>query len=227
MKARFIDEAKAVANLRHDNIVTMYELREESDMAYIAMDYVAGQSLAAYTRKDTLLSVQMVYWIVAEVASGLAYAHAAGIVHRDIKPSNILYDDNKREVKVADFGVARLMDSTMARTRTGEVLGSPLYMSPEQIRGEKVTGQSDIFSLGVTFYQLLTGELPFNADNIATLTRQILQGNYKPVKELRPDLPASATRIINKALQKNCANRFSDALEMVDALDQALKKDFV
>ena len=226
MKERFAAEAQAVGKLRHHNIVTMYELREERDIAYIAMDYVAGKSLASYTSKDNLLPVPMVYWIVAEVADALAYAHAAGIVHRDVKPSNILYDENSQEVKVADFGVARLLDSTLAKTRTGEVLGSPLYMSPEQIRGEKVTGQSDIYSLGVTFYQLLTGEFPFKADNIATLTRLILLGKFPAVDEVRPGLPASARKIINKALQKNLENRYPDALEMVAALDLALKRDF-
>ena len=225
LKDRFFAEARAAGNLRHPHIVSMYAVKEEQDIAYIAMDYVEGSSLAAYTNKNNLLPVDRVYWIVACVADALAYAHAAGIVHRDIKPSNILYDHKNDEIKVADFGVARILDSTMAQTRTGEVLGSPLYMSPEQIRGEKVSGQSDIFSLGVMFYQLLTGEFPFKADNIAALTTQILQCKFVSVDTLRPELPPSAKKIIAKAMQKNPENRFPTALEMAAALDNALKKE--
>jgi serine/threonine-protein kinase len=225
LKERFFAEARAAGNLGHPNIVSLYAVIKERDIAYIAMDYVEGSSLAAYTNKNSLLPIERVYWIVACVADALAYAHAAGIVHRDIKPSNILYDHKNDEIKVADFGVARILDSTMAQTRTGEVLGSPLYMSPEQIRGEKVSGQSDIFSLGVMFYQLLTGEFPFKADNIAALTTQILQCKFVSVDTLRPELPPSAKKIIAKAMQKNPENRFPSALEMAAALDNALKKE--
>jgi serine/threonine-protein kinase len=226
IKERFFREAAAVGQLRHPNIVTIYDAGEEPGLAYIAMDFVDGVALSEHTRKDSLLSVELVYYIMAMAADAVYHAHKQNIIHRDIKPSNILYDEKTNEVKVADFGIARIMDGSATRTRTGDLLGSPLYMSPEQIRGEQVGHYTDIFSLGVTFYQLLTGELPFKADNIANLTFQIVQCKFKPVDEVRPDLPASAKRIINKALQKNPANRYESASDMQLALHEAYKRDF-
>ncbi|MBK8675767.1 MAG: serine/threonine protein kinase [Cellvibrionales bacterium] len=226
IKERFFREAAAVGQLRHPNIVTIYDAGEEPGLAYIAMDFVDGVALSEHTRKDSLLSVELVYYIMAMAADAVYHAHKQNIIHRDIKPSNILYDEKTNEVKVADFGIARIMDGSATRTRTGDLLGSPLYMSPEQIRGEQVSHYTDIFSLGVTFYQLLTGELPFKADNIANLTFQIVQCKFKPVDEVRPGLPASAKRIINKALQKNPANRYESASDMQLALHEAYKRDF-
>ncbi|HNL93003.1 MAG TPA: serine/threonine-protein kinase, partial [Pseudomonadales bacterium] len=226
IKERFFREAAAVGKLRHPNIVTIYDAGEERDLAYIAMDFVDGVALSAHTRKEQLLDVELVYYIMTMAADAVYCAHTQGIIHRDIKPSNILYDEKTNEVKVADFGIARVMDGSATRTRTGDLLGSPLYMSPEQIRGESVDFYTDIFSLGVTFYQLLTGELPFKADNIANLTFQIVQCKYKPVDEVRPELPASAKRIIAKALQKNPANRYASAAEMQRALQDAYARDF-
>jgi serine/threonine-protein kinase len=227
VKERFLREARAAGNLRHPNIVTIYEWGEEDDLAYIAMDYIDGKSLASYISRDTLLDVERVYLIMAYVADAVDYAHGKGIVHRDIKPSNILFDHKTHEVKVADFGIARVMDGSATRTKTGDILGSPLYMSPEQLKGEQVSGKSDIFSIGVTFYQLLTGELPFKGENLANLSYQIVQGKFRPVDEVRAELPDSARKIINKALQKNPENRFASAGEMVDALNRSLSRDFV
>jgi tRNA A-37 threonylcarbamoyl transferase component Bud32 len=226
MKDRFFGEAKAAGKLKHPNIVTIHDMGELRDMAYIVMDYVAGKTLASYVSRGNLLDVETVYWIIAELADALDYAHAVGLVHRDVKPSNILYDEATQEIKIADFGIAKELYNSMNRTRTGEVLGSPLYMSPEQVRGEKVSGQSDLFSLGVTFYQLLTGDLPFKADNIAALTRIILACKYTPVDEIRPDLPASAKKISSKALQKHLDARYANGSEMAMALDQARERDF-
>jgi len=222
LKERFFREAKAAGNLKHQNIVTIYEMAETADLAYIAMEYVGGKSLSAYTKKGQLLPVDEVCWIMIHVAEALGYAHEHQVVHRDIKPSNILYDRQREEVKVADFGIARLMDHTT--TRTGDILGSPLYMSPEQIKGEKVTGASDIFSLGVTFYQLLTGELPFGGDTMAAITHQIVNGKYTSVTEINPELPESAQRIIARALQKNPEKRFASAYEVSDLLQKYLGK---
>jgi tRNA A-37 threonylcarbamoyl transferase component Bud32 len=226
LKGRFFSEAEAVGRLRHPNIVTIYDAGEDRNLAYIAMDYVAGNSLAAYTNKENLLDVDMVYWIVAQVADALDYAHEQGIVHRDIKPNNILFDERKHEVKVADFGIARIMDAATARTRIGDILGSPLYMAPEQLKGEMVSGCTDIFSLGVTFYQLLTGELPFQGDNIASLSIQILKTKFRPMDKVRSDLPDSANKIINKALQNNPSNRYATAGDMAIALHKALDEEF-
>jgi hypothetical protein len=226
LKERFFREAEAAGRLRHPNIVTIYDAGEEADLAYIAMDYVSGTSLAAHVRQPELLGAEMVYWIMAQVADAVDYANSQGIVHRDIKPSNILFDEKTNEVKVADFGIARIMDGSATRTKTGDILGSPLYMSPEQLKGEPATGRSDIFSIGVTFYQLLTGELPFKGDSLANLSYQIVQGKFRPIEEVSPGLPDSARRIVNKALQKNPANRYASAGEMADAFQRAYEREF-
>lgn len=226
VKERFFREAKAAGGLRHPNIVTIFDVGEEPDLAYIAMDYVSGHSLAAYTRKGHLLDVGTVYWLMGQVADAIDFAHKQGIVHRDIKPSNILFDENANVVKVADFGIARIMNASATRTQTGDILGSPLYMSPEQLKGEAVDGRTDIFSLGATFYQLLSGELPFKGDNLANLSYQIVQGKFKPIDEIRTDLPDSAKRIITKALQKNPDNRYADAGEMFDIFQREYERKF-
>ena len=226
MKERFFNEATTAAKLKHPNIVTIHDVGESRDMAFIAMDFVEGTTLSSYASKGKLLDVDTVYWIIAEVADALDYAHCSNFVHRDIKPSNILYDAESQEVKIADFGIVKKMDASQHRTGTGVSLGSPVYMSPEQVRGDKLTGTSDLFSLGVTFYQLLTGELPFKAENIAALTQLILQCKFTPVDEIRPDLPPSARRIINKVMQKNPANRYANGTELAAAIDQARQREF-
>lgn len=226
MKERFFKEAKTAAGLKHPNIVTIHDMGETRDMAYIVMDFVSGSTLASYISKDNLLDVDTVYWIIAEVADALDYAFASRLIHRDIKPSNILYDPVNQEVKIVDFGIVKQLDSSLHQTGTGVSLGSPVYMSPEQVRGDELDGRSDLFSLGVTFYQLLTGELPFKAENIATLTQLILQCKFTPVDEIRPDLPPSARRITNKAMQKNKDNRYEHGSDMAQAIDQARQREF-
>ena len=219
VKMRFFREAEAAGRLRHPNIVSVHDVGEDHDLAYIAMDYVEGQPLSDFTSKKSLLPVAEVLTICAEVADALHYAHKEGIVHRDIKPSNILYDRNQRKVTVTDFGIARIVGDHS--TQTGEILGSPLYMSPEQIVGKKVEKTSDIFSLGVTLYQLLSGELPFKGDNIAELSRHILQSKPGNIRDLCPGLSAAVRRIINKTLQKEPGDRYRDAAELASALRQA------
>lgn len=216
VKSRFFREAEAAGRLSHSNIVTVFDMGEEVDFAYIAMDYVSGVALSDYTTSSTLLPVQEVYRIIKIVAEALDYAHAQKIVHRDIKPGNVMYDAKNKQVKITDFGIARITDSV--KTRTGSFLGSPSYMAPEQMTGANVDGRADLYSLGVTFYQLLTGSLPFSADSLANLAYKITNEKFRPVRELRPDLPASATRIINKALQKKPENRYTSGAEMAKAL---------
>lgn len=224
LKARFFREAEAAGRLSHPSIVTVYDVGEEPDLAFIAMDYVSGQPLSAYIKKETLLDVEEVYWLMVQVADALGYAHEQKIVHRDIKPSNILYNRDGEEVKVADFGIARIVDNSS--TKTGDIIGSPLYMSPEQLKGGKVDGQSDVFSLGVTFFQMLTGELPCQGDTLAALTYEIIHSKYPSVNDKRSGLPASAHRIINKALQKNPTKRYASAYDMSEAIHKSLEKDF-
>ncbi|MCZ6724101.1 MAG: serine/threonine-protein kinase [Gammaproteobacteria bacterium] len=222
VKERFFREAEAAGRLSHGNIVTVFDMGEEEDFAFIAMDYVTGVPLSNYTKPSKLLAVEEVYRIVKEVAEGLDYAHGQKIVHRDIKPANIMYNSRNKVVKITDFGIARITDSV--KTRTGAFLGSPSYMAPEQLRGSNVDGRADIYSLGASFYQLLTGQLPFDADNLGNLAYKIANEKHKTLNALRSDLPASATRIINKALQKERENRYASGAEMAKALKRDMLK---
>ena len=213
---RFFKEAEAVGRLDHPNIVTVYDAGKEHDLAYIAMDYVPGVSLDSHVGKPDLLPVWEVLEIAAQVAEALDYAHKRSVVHRDIKPGNIMYDRDSGLAKITDFGVARLLDTS--RTRTGTILGSPSYMSPEQVAGKKTDGRSDLFSLGVTLYQLLSGSLPFKGDSVATLMYQIANQKTPPVRKVRSSLPVSVSRLINKTLQKNPAGRFDSGEAMANAI---------
>lgn len=219
-KSRFFREAEAAGRLNHNSIVTVYDVGEEADFAFIAMDYIEGESLDAFCQTKKLLPVHEVYEIVATVAETLDYAHSKKIVHRDIKPSNIMYEPKTHKIKVTDFGIARITDTQ--HTRTGSFLGSPSYMSPEQMIGANVGHQADIYALGVSFYQLLTGSLPFKADNIAGLAHDIANKKPIPIKDVRPDLPSSATRIINKALQKKPNERYKSGKEMAEAIRRGM-----
>lgn len=224
VKSRFFREAKAAGRLNHPSIVSVYDVGEEGDVAFIAMDFAEGKALNYFVRPDNLLPVFEVYRIICDVAVALEYAHENNIVHRDVKPGNIIYNPSPYQVKVTDFGIARLIDES--KTSTGEILGSPLYMAPEQLKGKKVNRAADIFSLGVTFYQLLTGQLPYAGDNLAALTYEIIHGKHKSVRAVRKDLPASAARITNQALQKDAEDRYETAAEMAMVLKKAIKRDF-
>ena len=224
LKERFYREAEAAGRLNHPNIVTVYDIGEEDDLAYIAMDYVEGEPLNRYCSPANLLPVESVYHIVAEVADALDYAHQQQIVHRDIKPGNIIYNTETDKLKVTDFGIARLVDDS--NTKTGDILGSPIYLSPELLRGHKATGATDIYSLGVSFYQLLTGQPPFSGDSIANVTYQIVNAKFKSVRSIRPELPSSAVRIINKAMHKEPAKRYESGAEMAEAVRKSMQRDF-
>lgn len=216
IRKRFFVEAEAAGRLNHPHIVTIFDAGEEHDLAYIAMDYIEGTGLDKFTHPDSLLSINEVFKIGINVAEALDYAHRKNVVHRDIKPGNIMYNPKTDLLKVTDFGIACLIDSN--KTRTGTVLGSPSYMSPEQLAGKKVDGRADIFSLGVMLYQLFTGELPFNADTMAALAYKITNDKQKGIRRVRPELPACLSRVINKALEKNPKQRFSSASAMAEAL---------
>jgi CHASE2 domain-containing sensor protein len=213
---RFFREAETAGRLNHPNIVTMYDAGEEHDLAYIAMEYLKGRDLSPRTKADNLLPVARVLSIVARVADALAYAHTLNVVHRDIKPANIMYDDATDTVKVTDFGIARITDSS--RTKTGMVLGSPSYMSPEQLAGNKIEGTSDLFSLGVSMYQLLCGKLPFYGDSMAQLMFRIAREPHIDIMSVRSDLPSCVAGIIDKALAKNETERYQSGAEMADAI---------
>lgn len=213
---RFFREAETAGRLNHPSIVTIYDVGEEADLAYIAMDYLDGTSLQRYTKPGKLLPVVTVFDIIAQVADALNYAHGHRVVHRDVKPGNMIYDRRTRRIKVTDFGVACLTDAS--KTKTGTILGTPSYMSPEQVLGRKVDGRSDLFSLGVTFYQMLRGELPFDGQPLATLMYKIANEPHPQVTHLRLDLPPCLNEIMDKALAKKPEDRFQSGAEMAQAV---------
>ena len=212
VKERFFREAETAGRLNHPNIVTIFDAGEEHDLAFIAMEFLKGQDLTKYTKADRLLPVDKVLKIVVQAAEALDYAHGENVVHRDIKPANIMYEADSESVKLTDFGIARITDSS--RTKTGMVLGTPSYMSPEQLSGRKVDGRSDLFSLGVMLFQLSTGQLPFKADSMASLMYKIANDAHPSPMDLRPDLPPCLTSIIDKALAKLANERYSRGAEM-------------
>lgn len=224
VKARFFREAEAAGRLSHPSIVPVFDVGEQGQAAYIAMDFAKGNPLSSYIDETQLLPMFDVYRIALAVAEALAYAHDQKIVHRDIKPGNIMFSAEPFQVRITDFGIARFVDHS--HTRTGEILGSPLYMSPEQILGRKVDASADIFSLGVMFYQLLCGRLPFSGDSLASVTYEIVHCKHKSVRAVRKDLPASAARLTNVALQKKPAERYQSAGEMAEAIRKAMRRDF-
>jgi tRNA A-37 threonylcarbamoyl transferase component Bud32 len=215
IREQFYREAEVVAKLSHPNIVTIYDVGEDLDLSYLAMEYLEGESLEGFARKDNLMPIRQGIDVTAQVCDALAYAHNHGIVHRDIKPANIMILKNGL-VKVTDFGIARATASS--KTRTGVIKGTPYYMSPEQISGMKVDGRSDIFSLGIVFYQLLTGELPFGGENLAAIMYQITTVDPEPPTTHNPKIYKAAVAILNRALEKSLESRYQNAKQMGDHL---------
>ncbi|MGD2186266.1 MAG: serine/threonine-protein kinase [Desulfobacterales bacterium] len=218
VKDQFFREAEAAGKLTHPNIVTIYDVGEDHDMAYIAMELLIGKDLTHFCQKGTLLPIQRVLGVVASVAKALNYAHQQGVVHRDIKPANIILLENE-QIKVADFGIARIMASS-TKTQTGVIFGTPNYMSPEQVAGKKVDGRSDLFSLGVVLYELLSGEKPFKGDSITTLMYAITNNSYPPLSEIAPKTPQGCVKIVNKLLNKGVTKRYKSAAQVVKQIKQ-------
>ncbi len=215
VKKRFFREAETAGRLRHPNIVTVYDAGEEHDLAYISMEFLEGHDLVRYTKPDSLLPLPITLGIIFKAAMALDAAHKENVVHRDIKPANIMYEPNKKTVKLTDFGIARITDSS--RTKTGMVLGTPSYMSPEQLSGKKVDGRSDLFSLGVMLYQMVTGKLPFVGESMATLMYRIANEPHQDIAQLKPELAKQRpclSAIIDKALQKDVNKRYQTGAEM-------------
>jgi eukaryotic-like serine/threonine-protein kinase len=217
-RTRFFREAETAGRLNHSNIVTIYDVGEERGLAYIAMEYLKGRHLSEHATSNTLLEPRKVLELIGLTAQALGFAHKQQVVHRDIKPANIMYDPSTNVLKITDFGIARL--SGAGSTRTGIVLGTPSFMSPEQLEGRTVTGASDLFSLGVSLFQLLTGQLPFTADSMTGLMQQIAEAPHPPLRAFRPDLPACVDSIIDRALAKNPDARFDSGAQMAAALDE-------
>ena len=215
-RLRFYREAESAGRLTHPNIITVFDAGEDKGLAYIAMEYVPGIPLTKFTDPVKLLAPRRALELCAATAEALDYAHNQGVIHRDIKPANLLYNPKEGSLKISDFGVARLTDNN--RTKTGIVLGTPMYMSPEQLGAEDLTGLSDLFSLGVTLYELLVGEVPFKATNIASLMTKITTEDPAPVSTRRAGIPPSVDAVLSKAMAKRPESRFSCGAEMAIAL---------
>jgi len=213
---RFYQEAKAAGRLSHPNIVTVYDVGKSGDVAYIAMEFLQGRELRDALNEELLMPVSKVVDIVRQIAQGLAYAHEHGIVHRDVKPSNIMMIRDGH-VKITDFGIARMASSTL-QTQTGVVLGSPKYMSPEQVLGNSIDQRSDIFSLGVMLYEMLTGQAPFSGDSINAVMYQTLNSPPPLPSTINLDVPAMLNFIVSKALAKELDDRYQNASEFADDL---------
>ncbi len=208
-EGRFYQEAKAAGRLSHPNIVTIYDVGKSGDVAYIAMEFLQGRELRDVMNDYGLLPVDQVLDIAHQVAQGLAYAHEHDIVHRDVKPSNIMVVRDGH-VKITDFGIAR-MASSAVHTQTGMVLGSPKYMSPEQVMGKTIDQRSDIFSLGVMLYEMLTGQAPFTGENVNAIMYQTLNSAPVPPNMLNHSVPEMLNFIVAKALAKKLEDRYQHA----------------
>lgn len=207
-RERFFREAETAGRLQHQNIVTIFDAGEEHDLAYIAMEFLKGRDLAEHCKHDQLLPVPVVLSIVARVAEALAYAHTQNVVHRDIKPANIMYERESDTVKVTDFGIARITDSS--KTKTGLVLGTPSFMSPEQLAGKKVDGRSDLYSLGVMLFQMLAGVLPFRGDSMSELMYKIANEDAPGLCLIRPELPHILADVVALAMTKRPETRYQN-----------------
>jgi serine/threonine-protein kinase len=216
-RSRFFREAETAGRLNHPNIVTIYDVGEERGLAYIAMEYLKGRHLSDYAKSNNLMEPRKVLDVIGRTAAALGFAHKQQVVHRDIKPANLMYDPSTDVLKITDFGIARL--SGAGSTRTGIVLGTPSFMSPEQLEGRTVTGHSDLFSLGVSLFQLLTGQLPFAADSMTGLMQQIAEAPHPRLRAFRPDLPACVESIIDRALAKSPDARYDSGAQMAAALE--------
>jgi eukaryotic-like serine/threonine-protein kinase len=215
-RARFFREAEMAGRLNHPAIVTVYDAGEDLGLAYIAMEFLRGTHLSHFTEAAHILPFKNTMLLVARVADALYYAHRQNVVHRDIKPANIMFNPDTDELKITDFGIARLTDTS--RTKTGIVLGTPSFMSPEQLEGRPLDGRSDQFALGVSLYQLLCGQLPFRAESMPRLMQKIATEPHASVRLVRPELPECIDPIIARALAKSADDRYAHCGEFASAL---------
>ncbi len=214
-KARFQREAQSAGVLTHPNIVTVYDFGEDEGVLFLAMEFLEGKSLQDLVEAQTVLAVETVIPMYEQVCSALDHAHAHKVIHRDIKPANIMILDSGL-VKVTDFGIAKMM--SMGMTQAGQILGTPNYMSPEQVKGRQIDGRSDIFALGVVLYELVTGEKPFGGQNITTVIYKIINENPIPPRELDATIHPGLSYVIQKALAKNPDERYQTCRELAEDL---------
>ena len=218
-RRRFIREAKGAGMLSHPNIVTVYDVGEHQGLPYIVMGYIEGQTLAQVLKETPRLAPAEAVDIGCQLAQAIGFAHKQGIVHRDIKPANIMTVPESKTIKVTDFGICRFEDSELTQaTRKGDVIGTPQYMSPEQVMGRPADSRSDVFSTGIVLYQMLTGKLPFQGETAASVQIQIAKVDPKPLKQIVPELPASLYRAVDRALMKDPERRYRNGEELAAAL---------
>ncbi|MDR7299626.1 serine/threonine-protein kinase [Pelomonas aquatica] len=223
VRERFMREARAARALEHPDILQVVDAGQDGRDAWIALEYVLGRDLSLFTRAGQLLPVREVVQLGARLARALHYAHSQGVIHRDIKPANVMLDRVNGSLKLMDFGIARVGDGS--RTRTGLVLGTPSFMSPEQLAGLTVDGRSDLYSLAVLLYQLLTGTLPHQSDSMARLMQQIATEPAADVRIHRPELPESLALVLAVALEKRPELRYPSGEQMARDLDAVLVMD--
>jgi eukaryotic-like serine/threonine-protein kinase len=216
LRARFEREFEAAQRLRHPGIVAVFDRGEEQGLAWLAMEHLPGHDLTHHVTEAGRLALREIQEVGAQLAQALAYAHAQGVVHRDIKPANVLLDPTTGRARLTDFGVARVADTL--RTRTGMVLGTPAYMSPEQIGGLPVDGRSDLYSLGALLYHLVCARLPHEAETLGALMNRIANQPAPDLRTLRPDVPDALAAIVAQALAKRPGERPADGEAMAQAL---------
>src|SRR5215213_5238324 len=218
VRTRFLREAQTAAQLSHPNVVPIYSVDEVNGLVFFVMALVEGESLGAYLKRERRAPLDFARRVLRDVADALAYAHARSIVHRDIKPDNILIDRVTGRTLVSDFGIARAAEGDSRLTVTGIAVGTPAYMSPEQAIGEReIDGRSDLYSLGVVGYQMVTGELPFAATNTPSMLMKHINHVPRPIREIRPDVPAGLAHGIERAMAKQPDQRWADAAAFSDA----------
>lgn len=219
----FFNEAHTAGLLTHPNIISIYDAGVDNDTCYIVMEYVeGGKTLKDHCRSDNLLPIDRVVEIIFKCAKALDYAHRQGVIHRDIKPSNLLFTPDQ-DVKIGDFSIAHINKADSTETQPLGMIGSPRYMSPEQLREDIITTQTDLFSLGVIMYELLTGRHPFNADSFSRLVSKILNEEPPPMRDVRTDLPDALEKIMRKAISKDMNERYKMGLELASDLSRVFE----
>ena len=214
----FMNEARTAGMLRHQNIIEIYGVGDKGGVTYMAMELVTGQrSLDRHCKPDRLLPMEEVVSIIIKCATALDFAHRNGVIHRDVKPKNIFLTEDG-QVKIGDFGIALVAGYDAADTQDQTIPGSPLYMSPEQVSGNSLSAESDVFVLGVVLYEMLTGKHPFIAEVIPAISAAITHKAHVPVDELRPEIPAALVKVVDRALKKHPAGRYQTGLDMAGDL---------
>src|SRR5690349_8520628 len=222
---RFVREAQAVARLNHPNIVQVYDFGEEGDIAYLVMEFIKGKELKNFFDANERFDLKEAVRIMCELCDALDFAHSAGIIHRDIKPANVMLDAQAR-TKLTDFGVARVTDTdrtSVEKTQAGTMVGTPAYMSPEQITGGNIDRRTDIFSAGIILYQFLTGEKPFTGSGAWTIAKKIIQDHPPVPSSINNTISPLFDNVVNKALSKQVETRYQTAKEFGNSLKRALE----